>query len=313
MLNSEVHNAGEVWCAMLWECYAALLQDTGRLTFAQAQQRMRDYLVAAYKMTPNAPTLLEARDAVLAAAAANDPADFAAFWVAFARRGAGAGAVAPDRYDTANQGVVESFVVGADLAITDASLGAPTLSCDGDAYLDEGELAELSVTVRNTGATALSSTQLTVTCTDPAVMFPGGNTIAIAGTAAFTNATVTVPVRLDAGSGTYLTFQVEVNDPALVVPGPRVRTFHAFAQVDEEPSATVESFDTATDVWTYTGDTGPLLGWERVEFAPGDVRLFGANPSTLSDASAMTPPMPIGGSTNFRLTIEHAYSLESTV
>ena len=23
----EVHNSGEVWCAMLWECYAALLQD----------------------------------------------------------------------------------------------------------------------------------------------------------------------------------------------------------------------------------------------------------------------------------------------
>jgi len=143
VLNSEVHNLGEVWCAMLWEGYAALLQDPGRLTFPQAQERMRDYLVAAYKMTPNAPTLLEARDALLAAAEANDPADFAAFWNAFAKRGAGAGAVAPDRYDTSNQGVVESFSVGADVAITGAALGAPTLSCDGDAYLDEGELSEL--------------------------------------------------------------------------------------------------------------------------------------------------------------------------
>jgi hypothetical protein len=310
VLNSEVHNLGEVWCAMLWECYAALLQDSGRLTFAQAQPRMRDYLVAAYKLTPNAPTLLEARDAVLAAAAANDPADFAAFWAAFARRGAGAGAVAPDRYDTANQGVVESFVVGADLVITDAALGAPALSCDGDAYLDEGELAELSVTVRNTGATPLASTLVTVTCPDPAVMFPGGNTIAVPGTAAFTNATVTMPVRLDAGAGTSLTFQVEVNDPALIVPGPRVRTLYAHAQVDEVSSATDESFDTATDVWTYTGDTGPLLGWERVEFAPGDIRLFGGDPSTYADASAMTPPMSIGAVGNFRLTIEHAYSLE---
>src|SRR4051812_909297 len=25
--NSEVHNTGEVWAAMLWECYASLLRD----------------------------------------------------------------------------------------------------------------------------------------------------------------------------------------------------------------------------------------------------------------------------------------------
>ena len=39
--NSEVHNTGEVWCSMLWECYASLLRDTGRLTFDQARDRMR--------------------------------------------------------------------------------------------------------------------------------------------------------------------------------------------------------------------------------------------------------------------------------
>src|SRR5206468_9330227 len=108
--NAEVHNTGEVWCTMLWECYAALLRDIGRLTFAQSQQRMRDYLVAAYKLTPNAPTLLEARDALLAAAFASDATDFQAFWTAFAKRGAGVGAVAPNRFDSNNSGVVESFV-----------------------------------------------------------------------------------------------------------------------------------------------------------------------------------------------------------
>ena len=218
--------------------------------------------------------------------------------------------MAPDRYDTENHGVVESFVVGADLAITGASLGAPALSCDGDAYIDEGELAELSVTVRNAGATTLTATQVTVTCADPAVMFPGGNTVVIPATAALASAAISVPVRLDAGAGTLLTFQIEANDPSLVVAGPRVRELHAFAQVDEEPTATYESFDTATDVWSYTGDTGPLLGWQRVEFGPGDIRLFGGDPSTYADASVMTPPMPIGGLADFRLTIEHAYSLE---
>ncbi|HZD96300.1 MAG TPA: M36 family metallopeptidase, partial [Candidatus Sulfotelmatobacter sp.] len=46
--NAEVHNTGEVWTSMLWECYAALLRDTlgpsPRLTFKQAQDRMKDYL-----------------------------------------------------------------------------------------------------------------------------------------------------------------------------------------------------------------------------------------------------------------------------
>jgi len=111
--NSEVHNAGEVWANMLWECYAALLADTKepspRLTFAEARKRMTDYLVASLKATPANPTYLEARDALLLTAWANDPADFELFLAAFARRGAGTGAVAPPRDSTSFAGVVESY------------------------------------------------------------------------------------------------------------------------------------------------------------------------------------------------------------
>ena len=57
--NSEVHNTGEVWASMLWECYSNLLNDTGRLTFAQAQDRMKRYLVAGFKMTPIDPTFVQ--------------------------------------------------------------------------------------------------------------------------------------------------------------------------------------------------------------------------------------------------------------
>jgi len=112
--NSEVHNAGEIWATMLWECYAALLGDTQgmspRMTFQQARQRMRGYLVASLKMTPVNPTFTEARDALLAVAGANDVADEALFCDAFAKRGLGQGASAPDRFSLTNAGVVESFV-----------------------------------------------------------------------------------------------------------------------------------------------------------------------------------------------------------
>src|SRR6185295_4164897 len=70
--NSEVHSTGEVWATMLFECYVSLLRDNMRLTFKDAQDRMRRSLVASLKLTPPAPTLLEARDAVIAAAYAAD-------------------------------------------------------------------------------------------------------------------------------------------------------------------------------------------------------------------------------------------------
>ncbi|TAN35434.1 MAG: peptidase M36, partial [Verrucomicrobia bacterium] len=107
--NAELHNAGEVWGAMLWEAYVALLNDTGRLTFEQARDRMLDYLVASLQLTPTDPTFLEARDALLAVAKARDLADYQAIWGAFAKRGAGVNAKAPRRYSIDNQGVEEDF------------------------------------------------------------------------------------------------------------------------------------------------------------------------------------------------------------
>ena len=95
--NSEVHNTGEVWASMLWECYSNLLNDTARLTFAQAQDRMKRYLVAGYKMMPTNPTFVSARDALLAVMLAQDPQDHAQCLAGFAKRGLGVGAVAPDR------------------------------------------------------------------------------------------------------------------------------------------------------------------------------------------------------------------------
>ncbi len=110
-VNSEVHNTGEVWAAMLWECYSNLLNDRPRLTFAAAQDRMKRYLVAAYKMTPADPTFVNARDALLAVMQAQDPQDRDLCMAGFAKRGNGAGAVAPDNLSTDNSGVVESYKV----------------------------------------------------------------------------------------------------------------------------------------------------------------------------------------------------------
>lgn len=112
--NAEIHNAGEVWATMLWECYAALLRDTlgpaPRLDLPEARARMLRYLVASLRATPPDPTFLQARDALLAVARAGDLADEARFWQAFARRGAGLGATGPAGEAADNRPVQESFV-----------------------------------------------------------------------------------------------------------------------------------------------------------------------------------------------------------
>ncbi|MEY4374005.1 MAG: hypothetical protein RL760_171, partial [Candidatus Eisenbacteria bacterium] len=198
--NAEVHNTGEVWCNMLWECYAALLRDNVRLTFAQAQSRMKDYLVAGYKLTPNAPTLLEARDALLAAAYARDYADFALFYAAFAKRGAGVGAVAPDRFSATNVGVVESYVVGGDLKIESRALAMDLRDCDGDARLDNGELGRVLVTLRNTGTITLANANLTLSSNNPHVTFPQGATVHVGRMAPYESASTYVVVQFDGAS-----------------------------------------------------------------------------------------------------------------
>ncbi|MCC6194736.1 MAG: M36 family metallopeptidase [Burkholderiales bacterium] len=113
-LNSEVHNTGEVWASMLWECYSNLLNDTGRLSFAQAQDRMKRYLVAGLKVTPVDPTFVQARDALLAVMQAQDQQDQALCLAGFAKRGLGVGAVAPPSQSEDNTGAVESFRTAAD-------------------------------------------------------------------------------------------------------------------------------------------------------------------------------------------------------
>ena len=100
---------------MLWECYGNLLNDTGRLTFAQAQDRMKRYLVGGLKMTPTDPTFVErARRAARGDAGAGRAGCATCACAGFAKRGLGVGAVAPDRWSEDNAGVVESFRATAD-------------------------------------------------------------------------------------------------------------------------------------------------------------------------------------------------------
>jgi hypothetical protein len=104
--NNEVHNAGEVWCAMLWEVFVNLVAKHGH---APAERRMLAYVIGGLKLTPPRPTFTQARDGIITAVSSMSPGDLPDVKRGFAKRGIGTGAVAPPSNSVTLAGVVESF------------------------------------------------------------------------------------------------------------------------------------------------------------------------------------------------------------
>ncbi len=314
--NFEVHNAGEIWATMLWECYAALLRDTlgqsPRLTFPEAQQRMKDYLVASLKVTPNSPTILEGRDALLAVAFANDPADGLLFAQAFARRGAGFGAVAPDRFSTTNTpGLVESFDLGNGLSFASAVLTDNQNSCDPDGSLDNGETGKLRVTLLNNGYGNLTQTSVTVSSTDPNVTFPDGNTVSNVVSSPFHTVSVDVPVQLSGASGIHVVdFTIEFTDVDLSVVTAPVQ-FSAAANYDVVPtSSTSETVEAPLAFLPWTRNATPDdAKWIRTEISALDHRWLGPDFPATSLTALVTPELNVGAG-NFSFSFSHRYGFE---
>ena len=104
--NNELHNAGEVWCAALWEVFVNLVTKHGH---PEAERRVLTYVIGGLKVTPLRPTYTQARDAIITAVTTLHPEDEPDVRAGFAKRGMGRGAVSPPSPSTSLAGVVESF------------------------------------------------------------------------------------------------------------------------------------------------------------------------------------------------------------
>ncbi|HEY2032038.1 MAG TPA: myxosortase-dependent M36 family metallopeptidase [Myxococcales bacterium] len=326
--NSEVHNTGEVWATMLWECYAALLRDTvgptPRLSFHEARNRMKDYLVAAYKLTPPQPTFLDARDAVLAAAyASGNLADFNLFQKAFAKRGAGFGAISPDRFSATNNGVVESFQVAPNLVFVNGLVTDDVVSCDQDGNLDSGETGTLTVQLRNDTGNVLSATTATVTAIGPNatnLSFPAGTSISFP--SASPGQVVNGTVRISLASGLVgvqpLDFQIQFSDAALPELGVQTALFSKRGNFDdvaaqsftEDAESTTSDF-TAVTLLPVAGAQNLVPGWVRHENSAYDHDFMAADLNGVSDVSLVSPVLNIGTSP-LSISFRHRYKFDST-
>ncbi|WP_338865842.1 myxosortase-dependent M36 family metallopeptidase [Myxococcus stipitatus] len=312
--NAEYHNAGEVWATMLWECYVGLLRDSSRLSFNEVQRRMKAYLVTAYTLTPASPTFLEARDALLAAAYAGDPADYQIFAEAFARRGAGVGAVAPDRASTNHAGVVESFRTGADVTFVSAELteDGSANTCDADGYLDNGESGVLRVTLRSTGTAPLQATSITVSSNSPAVELVNDGAVSFPSMGLYERATVEVPVRLSgAAPRAVVQFNIAYRDANGVVAGDKKAELSVKVEQDELPGASsTETVDARLLPWTMTSDVGGATFTVHEE--TGLQRSFhGEDVGRAADFALVSPPLHVGNG-GLSFTFRHRYAFEAS-
>ncbi|WP_374680222.1 M36 family metallopeptidase [Hydrocarboniphaga effusa] len=321
--NEEVHNSGEIWANTLWTFYVALLNDS-RYTFAQAQQRFKNYIIAGLKMTPASPTFLEARDAILAAVKATDQADFDLAATAFAKMGMGVGAKGPDRTSEDNVGVEESNVAFAasfeitdvelDFAYEDGSYGYSDL----DGVLDAGETAKATVTIHSNGTRDLSQVTANIT-SDGDVNYPQGSTITFPNVDANGNATTSFLVKLNsAPTASALTFTI------------------SFPQIGATPGTTVEpdaatltlivNYDIQPNVFETDEVEIPLASeadWQRTFSGSGDPwsivngdGYFGTglgwyipDNGAASDASLISPAVQVGSSA-FSFSFDHYWQFE---
>jgi hypothetical protein len=223
--NSEVHNAGEIWCMSFWEVYRALIADYQNRgsNFGDAKAAAQTYLVAGLKLWPSNATFTEARDGILAAAAATNIDDFITMAKGYARRGMGRDAVSPDRFSTTLTGVVESFdpILYRGFSLTSATVDDSIANCDADGVLDGGETGLLTVTLDNISydtVTMLSATTATITSPDN-VSFSNGGVINFPSSFSGDSIFGTIEVTLDDNNLSLheITLNIEWDDTAQYV------------------------------------------------------------------------------------------------
>jgi hypothetical protein len=321
--NTEVHNTGEVWASMLWECYAALLNDS-RHTFQQAQDLMRRYLVAAYKATPANPTFTEARDAVLAVVLANDPADYQLFGKAFAKRGLGPTAVAPSRWDETNgtspgSSLVESFSWA--MNVKSAAV-VETKSCDSDGILDSEESGKLVVTLQNKSTDPVNNITVTVSTPTTGVVLGNGGVAQVASLPAGQEVQAEVPITLGKLTGIQMMpLNVSITSPDVPATTARPLTLALLVEVNADTipaSSATDSVETASTVWTTASvplvHGSPDTAWVRVP-APGILdgrqhEWVAPDRATTADESLVSPPLAVNSTGNFTVSFKARWAEE---
>ncbi|MEJ7601219.1 MAG: M36 family metallopeptidase [Kofleriaceae bacterium] len=305
--NSEVHNAGEVWAAALWQGYAALLQAG---PFVEARQRMAEYVVAGLLMTPVDATFTEARDAILAAAHAASPADHDLLARGFADRGLGSCAISPGRESADFVGVVESTEVKGR-----ATPGAPLIadssrSCDDAGILDGGETARISFPIANPAATAVANVQVSLESTTPGITVIG-EPVMIPSLAAYQSQDLSFEIQLDNSSDQPVAAELSiiVSSPGICFDSVPITIPLRMNVDDRAEQSTMDRFDAVSTLWV-PASTGPNV-WAQSRTTALNGHWHGTDVGTLTDSALVSPVLTGKSGARQVLAFQHRYSFES--
>lgn len=295
--NSQIHNAGEVWAAALWEVYVALQQ--AGTSFDATRAKMAKYVVEGLALMPPEATPMQARDAILAVA---EPTDRDLMLAAFARRGFGSCASPPSPNSVDFVGLSESTIVAgkAELVMNGFEEG-----CDEDGILDTGETAHVKLQVSNRGHAPLTDVSLQITSTLPGVTITSPPT-AVAELMPGATIDLEADVSLQPGitemlSGTLALEVKAANGCAETVAFPIATRFN----IDDVPaSSMVDSFDAKESAWVAWS-----TGWSHVFDEGFDGYWHGDNLGVSSDVR-LTSPVLRASSSGVMLTFSHRFEFE---
>ncbi len=258
--STAVHNVGEVWSIALIEVRARLIR---RLGFAVGNQRMLQLTTDAMKLDPANPTLVDGRNALLAADVAGfGGADVLDIWAGFATRGIGFGAT----QSTLNANGRESF----DNPLP--GMGAVSTTdngCRSNNSPDVGEQVTFSIPLTN---------PLGTTITDVSAQVVGGGTAVYGSIAANSTVTRNVDFQIpsSAACGSRLTVSVIVTSNL----GTEIKTFPL--QIGTPVLTSLQNFD---------GVAAPALpaGWATTRTGAGTLWTTSTTASDTAPNSAFTP------------------------
>ena len=280
----EVHNTGEVWCAILWEARGKLINRSGG---AAGNRKMLQFVTDGMKLSPLNPTFVQSRDAIIAAAqASGTSADVADLWSGFAARGLGYSAKVLNPGAASNSiRVVESF----DLPNLQQTPAITVSDAPGNnnGSAEPGEAVNLNISLFNNTGIAANATTLQINGGAATSYGNIANGVTVTKANAFT-----IPANTPCGSALNLTLAVNSSLGATTI----TRTI-----IVGVPNTTfTENFDSVTapalpNGWT-TAQTGAGVLFAAVntssDTAPNSA--FSPNISTVGgDASLISPSIPI--------------------
>src|SRR5439155_5806869 len=214
----------------------------------------------------------------------------------FAKRGFGAGAIAPPTTSETLDEAVENFDYKGNLAFVDAKVDDSTRSCDRDGYLDASEAGKLNIRVRNAGWLTLTKAQVKVTSTDPNVTFDNGGTTTIPSLMPYQVAPVSIGISASSAPTKRATVPITItlSDPDSVTPTANT-SFATVINLDDKlaSSATddVES-DHPAFVPTKSPKPLPIAAWSRKGNATNHV-WHGGHIGAVGDETLVSPPLAV--------------------